>query len=232
MRGEGEGRGRRGGGRKRGGRRTLIIIPLQIAELSLREMLENQPLQFEVAMHGQHKTYKFQVCACECVCLSVSTSCHLPPPTQACSTAVRDMWAQEIRRLLKDQFTLMKGGYSNQHQHRPLFHSPFLHLSPHSFLSSPNRLTSLSLCCLFTSLSSPLNPSPPSLPPSTLHLPLFPLNPSPPSLPPFNPSPPSLPPQPFTSLSSPLNPSLLSLSPPLSPPLPLPSSPPPHRQGD
>ena len=53
------------------GERTLIIIFLQIAELTLREMLENQPLQFEVAMHGQHKTYKFQACACECVCLSV-----------------------------------------------------------------------------------------------------------------------------------------------------------------
>ena len=125
-------------------------------------MLENQPLQFEVAMHGQHKTYKFQVCACECVHLSVSTSCHLPPPTQACSTAVRDMWAQEIRRLLKDQFTLMKGRYSSQHQHRPLFHSPFLHLSPHlfhSFLSSPNLLPLLPLHL-------------PLFSPSTLHLPL------------------------------------------------------------
>ena len=146
---------------ERRGERTLIIIFLQIAELTLREMLENQPLQFEVAMHGQHKTYKFQVCGCESVRLSDSTSCHLSPPTQACSTAIRDMWAQEIRRLLKDQFTLMKGGYSSQHQHRPLFHSPFLHLSPHplhSSLSSPNLLASpLSLCCLFTSLSSLLN---------------------------------------------------------------------------
>ena len=34
----------------------------------------------------------------------------LPPPsTQASSTTIRDMWVQEIRRLLQDQFTLIKG---------------------------------------------------------------------------------------------------------------------------
>ena len=123
-------------------------------------MLENQPLQFEVAMHGQHKTYKFQVCACECFCLSVSTSfLALSLPTQACSTAVRDMWSQEIRRLLKDQFTLMKGGYSSQHQHRPLFHSPFLLLI--SFIPPfPLLISSLLLSPFVASspLSSPLNP--------------------------------------------------------------------------
>ena len=149
---------------ERRGERTLIIIFLQIAELTLREMLENQPLQFEVAMHGQHKTYKFQVCGCESVRLSDSTSCHLSPPTQACSTAIRDMWAQEIRRLLKDQFTLMKGGYSSQHQHRPLFHSPFLLLISFippfpllisSLLLSPFVASSLLSLPLSTVSSSP-----------------------------------------------------------------------------
>ena len=141
---------------------------------------------------------------CLSVCLSVLHV--ISPPTQACSTAVRDMWAQEIRRLLKDQFTLMKGGYSSQHQHRPLFHSLFLHLSPHSFLSSPNLLPLLPLHLPlfspstlhlplfspqpFTSLSSPLNPSPPSLPPSTLHCSPSPLLPHllSPSLPPLFPT--------------------------------------------
>ena len=67
----------------------IYMYPLQIAELSLRETLENQPLQFEVAMHGQFKTYKFQVCisvgVCVSACLSVCLSaCLSVPPCIAC----------------------------------------------------------------------------------------------------------------------------------------------------
>ena len=91
---------------------------LQMAELTLREMLENQPLQFEIALQGQHKMYKFQVSECVCVCVCVCVHCvcvhvlvsHRPPlSTQACSSEIRDMWAKEVRRLLQAQFTLMKG---------------------------------------------------------------------------------------------------------------------------
>ena len=131
------------------------FVPTQIAELSLRETVENQPLQFEVAMHGQHKTYKFQVCMCVGVsmrvCFSVcpsvpsSISCHLPSK-QACSIAIRDMWAQEIRRLLQDQFTLMKS--------RTLL--SFSSLSFLSSLSSPNLLTSPPSLAASLAFPSPL----------------------------------------------------------------------------
>ena len=51
------------------------------------------------------------ICVSVCVCLSVLPCIAILPPcsTQACSTAIRDMWVQEIRRLLQDQFTLLKG---------------------------------------------------------------------------------------------------------------------------
>ena len=154
---------------------------------------------------------------CQSVCLSVCRyfmallPIFPPPSTQACSTAIRDMWAQEIRRLLQDQFTLMKGRYSSQHQQRtcsllltvsPLSF-PFFPLSPSShlfFLSSSNLLTSLSLAASLV-----------------FHFTLFPLQPS------------SL----FLLLPSSLLLPLL-LSPPPSPPLSLIllPSPPPCRQGD
>ena len=103
------------------------------------------------------------------VCLSVCLSVHqyfmallaiLPiPSTQASSTAIRDMWAQEIRRLLQDQFMLMKGRYSSQHQ-LALFHSLFP-LSP-MLLTSPLSLAA-SLVFHFALLPPPLL-SPPPLP--------------------------------------------------------------------
>ena len=88
------------------------VRSLQMAELSLREIQENQPLQFEISLQGQNKMYKFQVRMCVCVCNGACVrACVNPSPlsTQACSTEIRDMWAKEIRRLLQAQFTLLKG---------------------------------------------------------------------------------------------------------------------------
>ena len=70
-----------------------------------------------------HLSLSVCLSVCMSVCLSVCLSACLPvyqylpalhtilPPrsTQACSTGIRDLWVQEIRRLLQDQFTLMKG---------------------------------------------------------------------------------------------------------------------------
>lgn len=57
-----------------------------MAELAIRES-EQQPLQFELMIHGQTRTYK----------------------CQAASADVKQMWVTEIRRLLQAQFMLMKG---------------------------------------------------------------------------------------------------------------------------
>ena len=89
-----------------------------------------------------------------------------PPSTQASSTAIRDMWAQEIRRLLQDQFTLMKGTPVSISKERALFYSLFP-LSPHLFLSSlssPNLLTCFPIHSSLPPLLSLLFSSP-SLPP-------------------------------------------------------------------
>ena len=74
---------------KRGQKKICYLYKdhLQIAELSQRE-IDGQKMQFELSIHGQHKCYKFQ----------------------APSVQVKEMWVEEIRRLLQLQFTLMKGG--------------------------------------------------------------------------------------------------------------------------
>ena len=121
------------------------------------------------------------------VCLSVcryfmALLAILPPPsTQASSTAIRDMWAQEIRRLLQDQFMLMKGRYS---------------------IRTASPLSSLAASLVFHFALFPLQPSSLLLPP-----PLLSPSPSPPisfPLPSYLLPPPLLSPPPSPPLSSPL----------------------------
>ena len=49
--------------------------------------MAGHPLQFQLTLYGQLKVFRFQALAAE----------------------VRDMWTTEIKRLLEEQFALIKG---------------------------------------------------------------------------------------------------------------------------